>query len=104
MLASGCGMAKTPTQTVYDQPTVMWRMQRDGGQSSHAIIGPRLNGVAVIWFVNGRPLGLRDFDDLGSALRWSEQMQAQNRAAGWRLTPESTASHRGGIHRGGPGW
>jgi hypothetical protein len=63
----------------------MWRAD---GQSSHAVIDPRLGGVAVIWFVNGRPLGLRDFDDWTSALLWSEQMQAQNWIAGWRLAPE----------------
>ena len=66
----------------------MWRMRRADGQSSHAIIGSRPNGAAVAWFVNGRPLGLRDFDDWTSALRWSEQMQAQNWAAGWRLASE----------------
>jgi hypothetical protein len=66
----------------------MWRMRRADGQSSHAVIDARLSGVAVIWFVNGHPLGLRDFDDWTSALRWSEQMQAQNWAAGWRLASE----------------
>jgi hypothetical protein len=94
-------MAKTRTQTVHGEPTVVWRMQRADGQSSHAIIGPRLNGVAVIWFVNGRPLGLRDFDDWNDALRWSEQMQAQNCAAGWRLTSGSTDS--AGLRRREPG-
>ena len=81
-------MAKTPIQTGSEEPTVVWRMQRTDGQSSHAIIGPRLNGVAVIWFVNDRPLGYRDFDDWTSALLWSERMQAQNWTAGWRLAPE----------------
>jgi hypothetical protein len=92
-------MAKTPTQTGSEEPTVVWRMERADGQSSHAIIGPRLNGVAVIWFVNGRPLGLRDFDDWSDALQWSEQMQAQNCAAGWRLTSESRGTQRGGMRR-----
>jgi hypothetical protein len=102
-LACGCGMAKTPTQTGSEEPTVVWRMQRPDGQSSHAIIGPRLHGVAVIWFVNGQPLGLRDFDDWSDALRWSEQMQAQNCAAGWRLAPEMTVPPRGGLRRREPG-
>lgn len=81
-------MSETSTRSEYHEPTVMWRMRRADGQSSHAIIGPRPNGVAVIWFVNDRPLGLRDFDDWTNALRWSEQMQAQNWAAGWRLASE----------------
>lgn len=66
----------------------MWRMSRAEGQSSHAIIDPRLHGAAVIWFVNGRPMGSRAFGDWSSALRWTEQMQAQNWAAGWRLASE----------------
>ena len=81
-------MPETPIRSVYDEPTVMWRMQRADGQSSHVVIGSRQHGVAVLWFVNNRLLGLRDFDDLTSALRWSEQMQAQNWAAGWRLESE----------------
>jgi hypothetical protein len=43
-----------------------------------------------VWFLNDRPLGYRDFGDWTSALRWSEQMQAQNWAVGWRLEPEET--------------
>ena len=73
---------------MYDEPTVMWRMQRAGGLSSHAVIGPGSEGPVVVWFINGRPLGYRAFADLISALRWSDQMQAQNWAAGWRLEPE----------------
>jgi hypothetical protein len=41
-----------------------------------------------MWFINGRPVGYRDFGDWTSALRWSDQMQAQNWAVGWRLAPE----------------
>ena len=70
---------------VYDRPTVMWRMRRADGLLSHAVIDPHSNGAIVVWFVNGRPLGYRDFGDWGSALRWSDQMQAQNWAVGWRL-------------------
>jgi len=73
---------------VYDEPTVMWRMRRADGLSSHAMIGPRPDGAVVVWFVNGRPVGYRDFGDLSSALCWSDQLQAQNWAAGWRLATE----------------
>jgi hypothetical protein len=59
-------------------------MQRPGGQLSHSVINPRSDGAVVVWFVNGRPLGFRDFVDWTSALRWSDQLQAQNWAAGWR--------------------
>src|SRR5687767_11671084 len=42
-------------------PTVMWRMRRPDGLLSHAVIAPRPGGAVVEWFVNGRPLGSRDF-------------------------------------------
>jgi hypothetical protein len=82
------GVPETPIRSIYDEPTVMWRMRRADGQSSHLAIAPREHGVAVVWFVNGRLLGLRDFDDVGSAVRCSEQMQAQNWVAGWRVESE----------------
>ena len=69
-------------------PTVLWRMARGSGQRAHAVINPRRRGAAVIWFVNDRPLGQRDFADWTSALRWSEQLQAQNWTAGWRPLPD----------------
>ena len=72
---------------VYDQPTVMWRMRR-AEASCHAVIAPRSDGALLVWFVNNRPLGHRDFSDWSDALRWSEQLQAQNWAAGWRPLSE----------------
>jgi hypothetical protein len=66
----------------------MWRMNRADGLSSHAVLDPRPDGAAVFWFVNDRPVGGRDFDDWSSALRYCDQMQAQNWAAGWRQAPE----------------
>ena len=75
-----------PSLLAYDEPTVMWRMRRANGLASHAVLDPRAN--LVVWFLNDRPLGCRDFADLSSALRWSDQLQAQNWAAGWRLAPD----------------
>jgi hypothetical protein len=73
---------------VYDGPTVMWRMQRIDGLTSHAVIDAGPEGAVLVWFVNGRPLGYRGFSDWTSALRWSDQLQAQNWSAGWRHTAE----------------
>ena len=56
--------------------------------SSHAVIGPRADGAVVTWFLDGRPLGYRVFNDWTSALRWSDQLQAQNWTVGWRLVSE----------------
>ena len=75
-------------ELVYDEPTVMWRMRRPDGLLSHAVIRPRSYGAVVVWFINDRPLGFRDFADWTSALLWSDQMQAQNWAVGWRLASE----------------
>jgi hypothetical protein len=87
-LACGVIVPETSTPLVYSEPTVMWRMRRSNGLMSHAIIGPRPEGAVVVWFVNDRPLGYRDFDDWTSALRWSDQLQAQNWSLGWRLAPD----------------
>ena len=64
----------------------MWRMQRADGQQSHAVITPRSGGAVLVWFLNGRPIGYRDFVELSDAIRWSDQMRAQNWAVGWRLS------------------
>jgi hypothetical protein len=42
-----------------------------------------------MWFVNDRPLGIRDFEDWESAIRWSDRLQAQNWTVGWRLITDS---------------
>jgi hypothetical protein len=73
---------------VYGEPTVMWRMRRADGGMSHAVIQPRPDGAAVLWFMNSRLLGYRHFADWTEALRWSEQLQAQNWTVGWRLDDE----------------
>ena len=81
-------MHDTAMPLVYSEPTVLWRMRRPGGLISHAVIDPRPQRALVVWFVNNRPVGLRDFDDWTAAIRWSEQLKAQNWAAGWRAFPE----------------
>jgi hypothetical protein len=80
-------VAEIPKQYV-DDPIVMWRMQRAGGLRLHAVLGPRVDGAVLVWFINGRPLGFRDFGDWTSALHWSERLQFQNWTIGWRLAPE----------------
>lgn len=71
-----------------DETIVLWRMQRPDGLLSHAVINPRSDGAIVVWFINGRVLGYRNFDDWATALQWSNQLQAQNWAVGWRLAPD----------------
>ena len=81
-------MPETPTRLGYDEPTIMWRMRRADGLLSHAVIAPGPTGAVVIWFVNERAMGYRDFAEWSGALRWSDQLQAQNWAVGWRLESE----------------
>jgi len=80
-------VAETSNRFV-DDAIVMWRMQRAGGMKLHAMIGPRVDGALVVWFINGRPLGFRDFSDWTSALHWTERLQAQNWTIGWRPVSE----------------
>ena len=76
-------MADTPDRFVADA-VVLWRMHRAGGLRLHAVIGPRVDGAVVVWYINGRPLGYREFGDWTSALHWSDRLQAQNWSIGWR--------------------
>jgi hypothetical protein len=71
-------------QFVFNEPLVLWRMQRANGLQAHAVIGPRPNGAVIVWFVNDRPVGYREFDDWAVALGWNDRLQAQNWAVGWR--------------------
>lgn len=64
-------------------------MRRADGRRARAVAEMRPDGtLLVVWFVNDHALGYRDFDDWSQGLRWSEQLQAQNWAAGWRLAPD----------------
>ena len=63
-------------------------MRRVNVLESHAVLGPRSDGAVVVWFVNERPIGYRNFSDWTSALGWSDRLQAQNWAVGWRLASE----------------
>jgi hypothetical protein len=81
-------MPETAAPLAYGEPTVMWRMRRPNGLSSHALIIPCPDGAIVAWFVNDRPIGHRQVPDLASAIRVSDQMQAQNWAVGWRLVTD----------------
>lgn len=80
-------VSETPPR-LYDEPTVMWRMRRSVGLFAHAVIGVWTSRPVLVWYINGCPLGYRVFDDWTEAIRWSDQLQAQNWAAGWRLSSE----------------
>jgi hypothetical protein len=81
----------TGTASTYNEPTVMWRMRRGDRQVALGVIAPAADGASVVvWYLNGRPLGMREFSDWASAIAWSDRMRDQNWAAGWRLTPDDS--------------
>jgi hypothetical protein len=88
LLPSRATVTEHPDPPDYNEPVVLWRMRRGDSLHSHAVIGPKSNRALIVWFVNGTPLGFRDFGDWTSALRWSDQLQAQNWAVGWRVAPD----------------
>jgi hypothetical protein len=90
LFATRSGVSRDLPST-YDEPTVMWRMRRADGLSAHAVIGFQGRGAWVIWFLNDRPIGIRDFDSWRCALQWSERMQFQNWTVGWRDVPLPTS-------------
>ncbi len=66
----------------------MWRMERHDGRSAHLVLGLTGHDVWVAWFLDNRAIGMRDFTDLGSAIQFSDSMQSQNWAVGWRLVDD----------------
>lgn len=88
-------MKPIPSPTTYDEPTVMWRMKRSDGLSTHAIIGSEGTGAWVMWFLNGSVVGVRKFDDLTSAFEWTERLRFQNWTVGWRLTQDDDSAAAG---------
>ena len=72
-------------QSPLDGPTVMWRMQRPDGLTTHLVLWGEEKRIRGVWFLNETALGARDFTDLDSALEWADRRQAQNWSAGWRL-------------------
>jgi hypothetical protein len=84
LAAPGNAMSEMILPSTYNEPTVMWRMQRANGSSAHALIDTVEGRPRVVWFVNGRPVGARYFDDWTAAIQWSVRLQAQYWSAGWR--------------------
>ena len=81
-------MSEIAVPSTYDEPTVMWRVRRADGRQAQAVIDPIEGGTRVLWFVNGRPLGVRYFDNWTGAIEWTDQLRAHYWAAGWRLSDE----------------
>jgi hypothetical protein len=63
-------------------------MSRPDGQAAHAVLASHTNGAILVWFINDHPIGYRTFSEWADALRWSDQLQAQNWAVGWRLASD----------------
>jgi hypothetical protein len=66
-----------------------------GDLRAHAVIGVRGGEALVTWFLNDRPMYVRDFGDLESALQWSDRLREQNWAAGWRLAADDDDASAG---------
>ena len=72
----------------YSEPTVMWRMRRAEDSTAHALIDTVEGRARVFWFVNGRPMGERYFDDWTAAIQWSDRLRAHCWTVGWRLSDD----------------
>ena len=83
-------MARSQIASTYNEPTVMWRMHRPDHLVMHAVIAPIKRGASVMWFVNTRLLGMREFTDWSGAISWSDRIRHQNWVAGWRLTSDDS--------------
>jgi hypothetical protein len=77
--------------STYNEPTIMWRMQRERGLVMHAVIAATGRGASVMWFVNTRLLGTRECVDWADAIAWSDRIRELNWTIGWRSTPDDDA-------------
>jgi hypothetical protein len=82
-------MSETSQPSTYNEATVMWRMRRADGQQARAVIDPMESGTRVLWFVNGRPLGVRYFDDWTGAIECVDRLRTQYWTVGWRLADDA---------------
>lgn len=85
LAAHGSAMSEIIPPSTFNEPTVMWRMQHANGSSAHALIDTVEGKARAVWFVNGRPVGARYFDDWTGAIQWSDRLRAQYWTVGWRL-------------------
>jgi len=83
-------MSETAFPSTYNEPTVMWRMRHANGRRAQAMIEPTNSGTRVLWFMNDRPLDVRDFADWTSAIEWTDRLRAQQWTVGWRLSDDIT--------------
>jgi hypothetical protein len=88
IVAFDTGVTRNHLSATAFDPVVMWRMQRADGLSTHLVVSADRRGVSATWFLNDRPFGRRQFADLQGAMRFSESLQAQNWAVGWRLVDD----------------
>ena len=83
-------MSEIILPSTYNEPTVMWRMRRADGCCAHALIDTVEGRARVVWFVNGRPVGERYFDDWTGAIQFTDRLRAQCWTVGWRLSDDVT--------------
>ena len=81
-------MSEIILPSTYNEPTVMWRMRHTNDSSAHALIDTVEGRPRVVWFVNGRAVGARYFDDWTGAIQWSDKLRAQYWTVGWRPLPD----------------
>jgi len=95
-LAKSVGaMSEIAVPPTYNEPTVMWRMQRRDGCRAHALIDTAKGRTRVVWFVNSRPVGARYVEDWTAAIQWTERLQGQYWIFGWRLCDDVTEDRPG---------
>jgi hypothetical protein len=82
--------AMSEIASTYNERTVMFRMRHADGRWAQAVIDPMKSGARAVWFVNGRPLDVRDFADWTRAIEWTERLRAQQWNVGWRVSDDIT--------------
>jgi hypothetical protein len=85
------GMSEIPSPSTYNEPTVMWKIRHRDGRRAQAVIDPMNGRPRALWFVNGRPLTVRFFEDWTSAIEWTDRLLAQQWTVGWCMSDDIAA-------------
>jgi hypothetical protein len=69
------GPRLTAIKTTYCEPTVMWRLGRASKETACAVIVPTRRDATLLWWVNSKIAGVRDFPGLSEAVAAAEELR-----------------------------
>lgn len=70
-------------KSTYSEPTTLRRLRHPDGREAHAVIVPRWHDASAVWFVDGQPEQVKDFEDWNGARKWLDSIRDHLSGHGW---------------------